>query len=221
MKAEIGLFLKEAIGKKVERKMKLISVWNPKGGQGKSVVAINLAAASLRFGLVPLVVCDDPQGTSTLFYRGGKLPFKVESSLPDKRPDADLVIIDHGARDWNIPPAPLVVMPTKPDRSDIATYQDAVSRLQPTGKRVIPVITDAQGQRASHRRAVLAMRQVGAFELRSSGVYGRAAEEWRTIFDPALNRAYKIGQRRAELEAIMTAILNHQHNVSNQPNEAA
>ncbi|QDV42228.1 CobQ/CobB/MinD/ParA nucleotide binding domain protein [Stieleria neptunia] len=169
--------------------MQLVSIWNPKGGQGKSLIAINLAAAAVSFGLKPLVVCDDPQGTATLFHRGGQLPFEVIDSIPSSKPDADLLVIDHGARDWKVPPAPIVIMPTKPDRSDIATYQDALSLLRPAGKKVVPVITDAQGHRASHTRAVQAMRKVGAFELRSSGVYGRAAEQWLSIFDQRIHGA--------------------------------
>ncbi|WP_430451093.1 ParA family protein [Rhodopirellula europaea] len=197
--------------------MQLVSVWNPKGGQGKSLIAINLSAAAVELGLKPLVVCDDPQGTATLFSRGGRLSFDVVEKMPAKKPNADLVIIDHGARDWDLPPAPIVLMPTKPDRSDIATYQDAVSLLRPTGKKVIPIITDAQGHRASHARAVRAMRKIGAFELRSSGVYGRAAEDWMSIFDPSLNTAYKVGERRSEFSAILTAVLNLQ----NQPGQFA
>ncbi|MGV6817726.1 MAG: ParA family protein [Thiotrichales bacterium] len=190
--------------------MKIISVWNPKGGQAKSLISINLAAAAVELELKPLVVCDDPQGTSTLFSKGGKLPFEVITALPKTKPDADLVIIDHSAKDWDLPPANIVIMPTKPDRSDIATYQDALALIRPTGKRVIPVITDAQSQRASHVRAVKGMRKAGAFELKSSGVYGRAAEEWRTIFDPELNGAYKVNERRAEFQSILSVVLNHQ-----------
>ena len=43
--------------------IKLVSIWNPKGGQGKSTLAINLAASSVELGLKPLVICQDPQGT--------------------------------------------------------------------------------------------------------------------------------------------------------------
>jgi len=201
--------------------VQLVSIWNPKGGQGKSLIAINLAAAAVGFGLRPLVICDDPQGTATLFHRGGQLRFDVVDAFPKRRPDVDLVLIDHGARDWEIPPAPIVVMPTKPDRSDIATFQDALSLLRPHGKKVIPVITDAQGHRASHARAVLAMRKVGAYELRSSGVYGRAAEGWYSIFDYRLDGAYKVDERRAEFEAILTAVLNHQHQNEGDSREGA
>ncbi|MCP5073613.1 MAG: ParA family protein [Rhodobacteraceae bacterium] len=190
--------------------MKIVSIWNPKGGQAKSLIAVNLAAAACEIELKPLVICGDPQGTSMLFHQGGNLPFEVEEEMPKEKPDADLVIIDHSAGHWDVPPAPTVIMPTKPDRSDIATCQDALAVLRPTGKRVILVVTDGQGHRASHQRAIMGMRKAGAFELKSSGVYGRAAEEWRTIFDPKLNGAYKVRERRAEFEALLSGVLNMQ-----------
>ena len=55
--------------------MKVVSVWNPKGGQGKSMIAINLAAAAVEIGLKPLVIDTDLQGTSMLFHQAGNLPF--------------------------------------------------------------------------------------------------------------------------------------------------
>ena len=54
---------------------------------------------------------------------------------------------------------------------------------------------------------ILAMRRAGAFEIRSSGVFSRAAEQYRTIFDPAVNRVYGVRERRQELIAILTAVL--------------
>ena len=41
--------------------IKLVSIWNPKGGQGKSMLAMNLAGAAIELGLKPLVICQDPQ----------------------------------------------------------------------------------------------------------------------------------------------------------------
>ena len=78
------------------------------------MIAINLAAASVELGVKPLVVCQDPQGTSILYFKAGNLPFEIMNSVPSNRPDADIVIFDHQASDWEVPQNYLIVMPLKP-----------------------------------------------------------------------------------------------------------
>jgi chromosome partitioning protein len=41
------------------------------------MLAINLAAAAVEIGIKPLIICQDPQGTSINYYKGGNLPFEV------------------------------------------------------------------------------------------------------------------------------------------------
>ena len=81
------------------KEIKLISIWSPKGGQGKSMLAINLAATSVELGLKVIVVCQDPQGTSILYVKTGNLPFEVIDRVPNNSPDANIVIFDHQAGD--------------------------------------------------------------------------------------------------------------------------
>ncbi len=188
--------------------MKVVSVWNPKGGQGKSLICINVAAAAYELGLKPLVICQDPQGTATLFATEGHLPFKVLPEIPDKQPDADLVIIDHVAADWSDPIASIVVMPTKPVRTDYATFADAYTQVKESGKRVIKVVTDGSMSRKSEKETTLFLKQSGAFEIRSSVAFSNAADEYRTIFDPELNKSHNVKERRLEVEAILAAVLN-------------
>ena len=188
--------------------MKIVSVWNPKGGQGKSLIALNLAAAAVsELELMPLVLCRDPQGTALLSHAKGNLPFDVKPSYPKGAAKYDLVIADHVASDWAVPPAPTVIVPTKPVRTDYATFRDALTRLEKAGKRIIQVVTDGSMARRGERAMILAMRRTGAFEIRSCGVFSRAAEEYRTIFDPAVNRVYGVKERRQEMRAILTTVL--------------
>ena len=188
--------------------MKVVSVWNPKGGQGKSLIALNLAAAAVaELELKPLVLCRDPQGTAILSYAQGNLPFDVKPSYPRAAAKYDFVIADHMASDWEVPPAPTVIIPTKPVRTDYATFRDALARLEKAGKRIIQVVTDGSMARRGERAMILAMRRVGAFEIRSCGAFSRAAEEYRTIFDPAVNRIYGVKERRQEMRAILAAVL--------------
>lgn len=190
--------------------MKIVSVWNPKGGQGKSLFAINLAGAACEIDLKPLVVCRDPQGTSMLFHKAGNLPFDVLPDIPVTRPDCDLLFIDHMASDWSIPRPQIVVMPTKAARTDVATYADASALLREAGKYIIPIVTDANMSRKSEKRAVQSLKRIGAFEVVSSIVFTDAAEEYRTIFDKALDKSYHVRERRQGIASILTAVLNAQ-----------
>ena len=187
--------------------IKIIDVWNPKGGNGKSMVAINLAAAAVELGKKPIIICQDPQGTTTLYYNAGNLPFEVISSVPRTKPDADILIIDHQAGDWEVPQGELLVMPFKPPRDQYATYSDAYKKAEAAGKTIVSIVTDTNHHRVDESEVTKIMKERGAFVIPSSGVFSRAASEYRTIFDDALNRAYKIKERRREFLQIMTHIL--------------
>lgn len=195
--------------------MKIISVWNPKGGQGKSLLSISLAAAAIEMGIKPLVICQDPQGTSMNYFKNGNLSFDVVSAIPEQKPNVDLIIFDHQASDWEVPSNNLLVMPLKPARDQYATYIDAFKRASKMGKKIITVVTDGKDHRASEKNTVKALKEEGAYIIPSSGVFSRAAEEYRSIFDKTLNKAYKIKDRRIEINHILAAIL-----LDNQPTEA-
>lgn len=187
--------------------MKVIDIFNPKGGNGKSMVAINLAAASVELGKKAMVVCQDPQGTSILYGKGGNMPFSVVSDIPKSKPDVDVIIFDHPANVWDIPEGNLLVMPFKPPRDQYATFIDAYKKAEAAGKNIVTIVTDTNQHRRDEVELTKAMKKKGAFVLPSSGVYGRAASEYRTIFDPALNKAYKINERRREFLQLATHVL--------------
>lgn len=193
------------------KNIKLVSIWNPKGGQGKSMLAINLAAAAVEIGIKPLIICQDPQGTSINYYKGGNLPFEVIGQIPKEKPDADIIFFDHQASDWEVPSNSLLLMPLKPARDQYATYIDAFKRAESIGKNIITVVTDGSGHRQSEKKATVEyLEEQGAFIIPSSGVFSRASNEYRTIFDVALNKAYKVGERRREMSKILGALLIEQ-----------
>ena len=203
------------------KQIKIVSIWNPKGGQGKSMLAINLAAAAVEMGIKPLVICQDPQGTSMNFYNEGNLNFEVEGEIPQERPDADIVFFDHQASDWDVPDAQLLLMPLKPARDQFATYIDAFKRAEEAGKQIVTVVTDPHMHRASEKGTTDYLREQGAFIIPTSGVFSRAAEEYRSIFDPKLNKAYKIRERRQEITKILGALLLEENNEREQSHVAA
>lgn len=187
--------------------MKIIHVWNPKGGQGKSMSVVNLAAATVELGKKPLVICQDPQGTTSLYAKNGSLPYDVVSSVPEQRPDADVIFFDHMASDWEVPKGEIIVMPLKPARDQYATYKDASVRAEKLNKRIITIVTDCNLHRQSEVDIKDALKKKGAFVIPSSGVFSRAADDYVSIFDAKLNRSYKVAERRREFLQIMTHIL--------------
>ena len=184
-----------------------VSVWNPKGGQGKSTVAINLAAAAVSTGRTSMIIDRDEQGTSMLYSQAGHLPFDVVGAYPAEAPDVDLVILDHMAQDRRVPEPHRIVMPVIPKRSQYAAYLDALQSALDQGKRIITVVINGDFRRTDERRVTLALKNEGALEIRSSGVFGRADSEYRTIFDTALDRAYRINERRAEFLALLDVVM--------------
>ncbi|MBF0383018.1 MAG: hypothetical protein HQL69_18510 [Magnetococcales bacterium] len=188
--------------------MKITSIWNPKGGQGKSLLSINIAAAAVELGLTPVVICQDPQGTSMLYYEGGNLPFIVLPEPPKKRINADLILFDHQASELEIPDANLLVMPTMPARDQYATWANAYERAKKAkGKKIIKVVTNCNYSRKEEAEIAQTLKQTGAFEVRASGVFSKAANDYYSIFHPKMNRAYKVRERRQEINAILAAIL--------------
>ena len=63
-----------------------------------------------------------------------------------------LVLADHMASDWEVPPAPTVIIPTKPVRTDYATFRDALTRLEKAEKQIIQVVTDGNMARRGRAR---------------------------------------------------------------------
>ena len=138
--------------------MKTASVWNPKGGQGKSMVAINLAAAAVDLGLRPVVIDRDEQGTSMLYHQAGNLPFEVLPDYPRSAPDVDLVLVDHMANDREVPRPPLLVIPVIPRHSQFAAYVEALKQAEDAGKRIITVVMNGDLQREQKCAVVLTLK---------------------------------------------------------------
>ena len=188
--------------------MLVISVWNPKGGQGKSLVSLNLAAAAVKAGRFPAIIDRDVQGTSLYYSAAGHLPFPVWTDFPQERPDGiDLFLIDHMANDRTLPTSSILVLPVIPVRSQFSAYQTALEAAVSRNKQIVTVVTGGDMRRRQERVVVEALRARGAFTIRASGVFSRADQDCKTIFDSALDHAYGIGQRRAEFQLLLTALL--------------
>jgi len=186
--------------------MKLISVWNPKGGSGKSTTSLNLAAAAHEIGLISWVVCKDPQGTATDFAEMGKLPFKVISELPKDKPEGvDLIIFDHSAADYETPISPIIVAPIKPCGTDFKAFNKAKVLIK--DKIVIQVLNAFDTRRADDKELSKVLRKQGACEVKERSVYLRANSNGVTIFDKFCDKIGGARDARQEFRNILSCVL--------------
>lgn len=185
--------------------MKLISVWNPKGGSGKSTTAINLAAAAIDIGMKALVVCDDAQGTALAFAEEGNVPFEVSEGNPKNKPDVDLIIFDHSAASYRKPTAPVVITPVLPCRVDFRALKDASSYVE--GKIVIKVLVNFDTRIADEKDLSLKLSRAGACMVKNRSVYKRANSRFVTIFDPWCDKIHGARPARAEFRQLLASAL--------------
>jgi chromosome partitioning protein len=186
--------------------VKIASIWNPKGGQGKTTMTINLAAAASKLGLITLVVSRDVQDDDMSVFGQGDFPFTIVESLPSEKPNADLVLIDYPAGYREKPDSHVVVCPVVPCRLDYAAYIKARHILD--GCDVIEICNRGDMRRKDERDFILLMRKDGASVVRNRAVFINAHNQSKTIFDSDFAKTTRIGESRAEIEGVLARVLN-------------
>ncbi|WP_223823752.1 ParA family protein [Candidatus Enterovibrio escicola] len=192
-----------------ELNMKIVAIWNPKGGQGKTTISLNLAAAASKLGLKTVVISRDIQDDEAMKEFGrGSYPFDIYQGVPRDKPDADLIIIDHPAGDRNAPETTKVICPIVPCKLDYRTYSQSKHVLTDSGKEIIEVCSRGDMRVRDEREFIRLMRKQGASSVRRRSTFVNAHNTNKTIFDKSFDRVGKIGEPRAEIEGLLARALS-------------
>lgn len=187
--------------------MIVVAIWNPKGGQGKTTLSLNLAAAASKLGLKVMVVSRDIQDDDMSDYGNGTHMFQLASKLPNEKPDVDLVVVDHPAQDFNAPEADRVVCPIVPCSVDYKVYVNARNVLVDAEKEIIEVVNKGDMRIKEERDFMILMRKQGASCIKNRNIFKKAHNQMKTVFDTSFDKTGKIGEPRAEVEGLLARVL--------------
>lgn len=134
--------------------MKHLNLVSPKGGMGKTMLALQLAASFARDGHRVCLVDHDPQGSALVF---GKIAQKAGVELPFVPTNArvsgfDIVIHDHPPGVVEAYPGGILIMPVVLDAPSGTVHRRGKSLLKQRGNRILEVVSRFRSDRAEPRR---------------------------------------------------------------------
>lgn len=186
--------------------MKIISVWNLKGGCGKSTISLNIAGGLHNLGKKILLVDLDPQGSSSWVVSRGNIEFDITDKLPKDKPDVDFVIIDHAPGIHVIPPAPIVIVPIRPSAVDYASAKKAMVELK--GKKIVRVVNAVDARRKEESVVAKSLEKQGAHIIRSRGCYPKTLGMGLTIFDKKAPKIYGVREAKKEFNDLIDVLIS-------------
>ena len=194
-----------------------ISIYNPKGGTGRTTLAVHLANYFSARGARLLLRDADPQGSALGWAylaeqvreveQGAPLPFMVGRGMAE---GYDLIITDHGPAEAGLmlPTADLFVVPVSLDGVAQAVGLRTLTRLRAEGHTPIVVASKYRPDRAEHRAALSAEAMAGAIPVRDRAALAGWYATGRTIYDPAHGRAQGVALARQDIDAVGQAVLD-------------
>ena len=186
-----------------------LSIWIPKGGTGKTMTALTLAAGLAHRGRRVLVVDQDPQSGSLVWAkragdRGLETPFVVAAA---RTKGFDDVIYDHAP----VPPETglpgrLVVMPVLLDATTYPLYRRGRSMLEGLGLPHVAIPARVRKDRAE-QRVLIEQAFKSSPMYRDRACFPKAYGRGQTVYSEDLGMPHAL-QARSEAETVLELVLS-------------
>lgn len=193
--------------------MKTIALVTQKGGSGKSTIAVHLAVAAIRQGVLAAIIDLDPQGSASLWAnRRGNEDLAVVAARPAELPGllanarrqkAELVLIDTAGRDdvtadAVIQLADIVLIPCRPTLYDIGASAATADKVRRAGGKkaafVLNGVPPTGNREAEAREALGDALPVAPVSIHNRVAYSDALNDGRSVeeLDPHSKAAEEI-----------------------------
>jgi chromosome partitioning protein len=180
--------------------MKTIALVTQKGGSGKSTIAVHLAVAAIRQGVLAAIIDLDPQGSASLWaQRRGNDDLAVVAARPAELPGllanarsqkADLVLIDTAGRDdvtvdAVIQLADIVLIPCRPSLYDIGASAATADKVRRAGGKkaafVLNGVPPTGSREAEAREALGDALPIAPVSIHNRVAYSDALNDGRSV----------------------------------------
>ena len=192
--------------------MKAVSVWNQKGGVGKTTLSLQIAGYFAKVQKKSVLIIDlDPQTSCYEIFEIGKLNFDVITKMPSAKPTQDIIIIDHPPGTQTLPKTKRVLVPFQPS---ILSYKAAARSfvfLKKSNKTVIKVLSCVDARKAEHRavQAQLQKQKQNIFTVCSRSIYERSINKGMTVFHSEIANLYGINKAKNEIGYLGSKLFNN------------
>ncbi len=164
--------------------MRRIAFWSPKGGVGKTTLALNFAAAAY-FSGYKVLVCDlDPQKSAIDVFTENKLPFSVVPEVPLVTPNVDFLIFDHSPDIKNVPFVETIILPMRPSILDLKAVNRSIRLVR--DKRLIKCVNALDTRRHDERVMAMKLYSEGAHLIKDRSIYVRSLARGETVFQSSV-----------------------------------
>ena len=182
-----------------------LSVVSPKGGVGKTMLALQLAASFARDGHRTCLVDHDPQGSSLVF---GKLAERAGIELPFVPTCArvsgfDVYIHDHPPGLAEAYPSRFAIVPTLLDAPSFLIHRRGLRHLEERGLVVVPVASRFRSDR-KQQRDLVAEHFADLPVIKDRDLYPTLYGRGLTVVDG--RGVPHLGKAKNEIEALRAAV---------------
>lgn len=183
--------------------MRRIAFWSPKGGVGKTTLALNFAAAAYYAGY-KVIVCDlDPQQSAVDVFSENQLPFTVVPNMPQVMPNVDLLICDYAPSLENLPVEETIILPMRASILDLKAVARSTRLVR--DKRIIRCVNAVDTRRHDERMLAMKLYADGAQLIKDRSIYVRSLASGKTVFQ---QKAYGAADAKNEMNRLLDRVLN-------------